>query len=161
MEDKKPGKTMDVALEVLQQAVREELEKKAKLGQQAVVCDRDGKPKVVSAKYLVRKMREEERRRESMSKLEQLKSMRDDLYAIARKHNVAKLYVFGSCARGEETPKSDIDLLAEFMPGASLLDHSHMIQDVKKLLNTKVDIVSSRGLHPYIAKRIWKEAVPL
>ncbi len=44
-------------LNVLQNAVREELEKKAKLGQQAVVCDRNGKPKVVSAKYLVRKMR--------------------------------------------------------------------------------------------------------
>ena len=34
-----------------------ELEKKAKLGQQAVVCGKNGKPKVVSAKYLVRKMR--------------------------------------------------------------------------------------------------------
>ncbi len=45
------------AVQALQEAVREELEKKAKLGQQAVVCGKDGKPKVVSAKYLVRKMR--------------------------------------------------------------------------------------------------------
>ncbi len=44
-------------LNVLREAVKEELERKAKLGQQAVVCDKNGKPKVVSAKYLVRKTR--------------------------------------------------------------------------------------------------------
>ena len=44
-------------LEVLREAVREELEKKAKLGQQAVVCDENGNVKVLSAKYLIRKMR--------------------------------------------------------------------------------------------------------
>lgn len=46
-----------IGLDALQEAVREELEKKAKLGQQAVVCGRNGKPKVVSAKYLIRKMK--------------------------------------------------------------------------------------------------------
>lgn len=50
-------KTSLLAVQVLQDAVNEELEKKAKLGQQAVVCDKNGRPKVVSAKYLVRKMR--------------------------------------------------------------------------------------------------------
>jgi hypothetical protein len=46
-----------IGLDVLREAVREELEKKAKLGQEAVVCGRNGEPKVVSAKYLVRKMK--------------------------------------------------------------------------------------------------------
>ena len=50
-------KTSLLAVQALQDAVNEELEKKAKLGQQAVVSDRNGKPKVVSARYLVRKMR--------------------------------------------------------------------------------------------------------
>ncbi len=50
-------KTSLLAAQALQDAVNEELEKKAKLGQQAVVCGKNGKPKVVSAKYLVRKMR--------------------------------------------------------------------------------------------------------
>ena len=45
------------ALEALQQAVDEELERKAKLGYKAVVADKHGRPKVVSAKYLVRKRR--------------------------------------------------------------------------------------------------------
>jgi len=47
------------ALEALQQAVDEELERKAKLGYKAVIADRNGRPKVVSAKYLVRKRRAE------------------------------------------------------------------------------------------------------
>ena len=50
-------KTSLLAVQALQDAVNEELEKKAKLGQRAVVCGKNGKPKVVSAKYLVRKMR--------------------------------------------------------------------------------------------------------
>ena len=45
------------ALEALQQAVDEELERKAKLGYKAVIADKHGRPKVVSAKYLVRKRR--------------------------------------------------------------------------------------------------------
>jgi len=47
------------ALEALQEAVDEELERKAKLGYKAVVADKHGRPKVVSAKYLVRKRRAE------------------------------------------------------------------------------------------------------
>ena len=45
------------ALEALQEAVDEELERKAKLGYKAVVADKNGRPKAVSAKYLVRKRR--------------------------------------------------------------------------------------------------------
>jgi len=44
-------------LACLQEAVDEELERKAKLGYQAVVLGKNGKPKVVSAKYLVRQRR--------------------------------------------------------------------------------------------------------
>ena len=48
---------MRKAVEALQQAVDEELERKAKLGYKAVIADKNGRPKVVSAKYLVRKRR--------------------------------------------------------------------------------------------------------
>ena len=48
---------MRKAVEAMQQAVDEELERKAKLGYKAVVADKHGRPKVVSAKYLVRKRR--------------------------------------------------------------------------------------------------------
>ena len=48
---------MRKAVEAMQQAVDEELERKAKLGYKAVIADKHGRPKVVSAKYLVRKRR--------------------------------------------------------------------------------------------------------
>ena len=48
-----------------------------------------------------------------MCQLDRLRSLRGEIYEIARKHKADKVYVFGSCARGEETPDSDIDLLVE------------------------------------------------
>ena len=48
---------MRKAVEAMQEAVDEELERKAKLGYKAVIADKNGRPKVVSAKYLVRKRR--------------------------------------------------------------------------------------------------------
>lgn len=53
------SKEMDQAVAAMQLAVDEELERKAKLGYKAVVADKNGKPKVVSARYLVRKRRAE------------------------------------------------------------------------------------------------------
>ena len=96
-----------------------------------------------------------------MCKLDELRAKREEIYRIARAYKVDKLYVFGSCARGEDTQKSDIDLLAEFHAGASLLDHSNVMREISNILHAKVDVVSSRGLHPYIAKQIWKDAIPL
>ncbi|MBO4630761.1 MAG: hypothetical protein J5858_02445 [Lentisphaeria bacterium] len=50
---------MRKAVEAMQEAVDEEMERKAKLGYKAVIADRNGRPKVVSARYLVRKRRAE------------------------------------------------------------------------------------------------------
>ena len=50
---------MRKAVEIMQEAVDEEMERKAKLGYKAVVADKHGRPKAVSAKYLVRKRRKE------------------------------------------------------------------------------------------------------
>ena len=96
-----------------------------------------------------------------MSRLELLKTKKDDIYRIVNRYHGNRVFVFGSCARKEETPESDIDLMIEFDDQASLLDHSNILCEITDLLNTKVDVVSSRGLHPYIARRIWKDAVVL
>ena len=50
---------MRKAVEAMQEAVDEEMERKAKLGYKAVIADKHGRPKAVSAKYLVRKRRAE------------------------------------------------------------------------------------------------------
>ena len=96
-----------------------------------------------------------------MSQLDRLHRLRTEIYQIARKHNAEKVYVFGSCARKEETPESDVDLLVEFNHGATLFDQIDIRDEVQTLLNCKVDVVSKRGLHPYIKRGVLAEAVEL
>ncbi len=96
-----------------------------------------------------------------MCQLDRLNQLKSKIYQIAKRYNAEKIYVFGSCARKEETPESDIDLLVEFLPNATLFDQVHIKDEVTELLNCKVDIVSKRGLHPYIRKNVLSEAIAL
>ena len=96
-----------------------------------------------------------------MCMLDEIRAKRDEIYAIARAHKAEKLWVFGSCARKEETPESDIDFLVKFGEGSSLLSHVHMINSLSAFFGRKVDVVSDRGLSPYIGKYIRKEAVAI
>ena len=96
-----------------------------------------------------------------MTQLDRLQRLKDKILEIARKHNAEKVYVFGSCARKEETPESDIDLLVEFNQAATLFDQVDIQEEVCTLLDRQVDVVSKRGLHPYIRSRILAEAVEL
>ncbi|WP_278258982.1 nucleotidyltransferase domain-containing protein [Nocardioides convexus] len=68
--------------------------------------------------------------------------------------------VFGSAARGDDRPGSDIDLLVTFAPGASLLDQADLKHHLEDLLGVSVDIVSDGGLRGNHA-RILEEARPL
>ena len=45
--------------------------------------------------------------------MDEIRAKRDEIYAIARRHKAEKLWVFGSCARREERPESDVDLLVK------------------------------------------------
>ena len=90
-----------------------------------------------------------------------LASRRDDVLRIAAKHGARNVRVFGSVARGEAGPDSDIDLLVELEPGRSLLDHAALWLELQELLGVKVDVVSERGLKPRIRDRVLAEAVAL
>ena len=96
-----------------------------------------------------------------MCMLDEIRARRDELYAIARKHKAEKLWVFGSCARKEERPDSDVDFLVNFARDASLLDVVHMKDDMQSVLSRNVDVVSERGLSPYIGKYILAERVAI
>ena len=96
-----------------------------------------------------------------MCQLDRLRSLRREIYAIARKHKAGKVYVFGSCARKEETPDSDVDILVELENGASLFDLMDLQDEYQKLLQCKVDVVSRRGLNPYLRDSVLSEAVSL
>ena len=81
-----------------------------------------------------------------MCQLDRLKQLKEEIYRIARRHNAEKLYVFGSCARREETPDSDVDFIAEFREHATLFDHGGLEYDLAKLLACKVDVVAADAL---------------
>jgi len=90
-----------------------------------------------------------------------LRSRRDEILAVARKHGARNVRVFGSVARGDAGPDSDVDFLVEMEEGRSLLDHTALLLDLRELLGRQVDVVSERALHWYVRDRVLAEAVPL
>jgi predicted nucleotidyltransferase len=93
--------------------------------------------------------------------LESLRQMRSEILHIAQAHGAKNVRVFGSVARGEEGPDSDLDLLVDLEPRRNLLDLGHLVMDLQDLLGRKVDVVEPEGLHWYIRDRVLKEAVAL
>jgi len=90
-----------------------------------------------------------------------LNNYKEHINKIAFKHGVRSIRVFGSFARGEETVDSDIDLLVELEPKRSLLDIISMKYEIEDLTGRKVDVVTAKGISPYLVEQITKEAVPL
>jgi len=75
---------------------------------------------------------------------------------------VLKAWLFGSFARGEETPRSDVDIL--FVPDRTgkpftLFTHGGMLMDLQELLNRKVDLVEEGSLRPYAAESANRDKV--
>ena len=63
---------------------------------------------------------------------------------------IVKAWLFGSFARGEETPLSDVDLLVQYADGGiSLLKHCAMINDLEELLDRPVDLIEDGTLLPF------------
>ena len=90
-----------------------------------------------------------------------LQKKRDEILRIAAQHGARNVRVFGSVARGEAGPESDVDFLVELEPGRSLLDHAALLLDLEKLLGRKVDVATERSLKERIRVRVLREAVPL
>lgn len=85
---------------------------------------------------------------------------RDEITEAARRHHAIRVRLFGSVARGEDHPGSDIDLLVDFETGSSLFDLLHLQGELESLLGHHVDVVSAGGLKPRDG-RILEEAVDL
>lgn len=92
---------------------------------------------------------------------ELLQSKRTDILQLADKYGASNVRIFGSVARDEMRPDSDIDFLIDLAPDRSLLDHIALMQDLEDLLGHKVDVATVRGLREHVKQRILKEAVPL
>ncbi len=90
-----------------------------------------------------------------------LKTYREEILAIAERHGASNVRVFGSVARGEARPDSDVDILVDLELGRSLLDHAQLQIDLEALLSRKVDVVTERGLRSHLRDRVLQEAIPL
>ena len=73
---------------------------------------------------------------------------------------IRRLSVFGSAARNELTPESDIDLLVEYEPDAriGLFDMGGHLMDLQNIVGRKVDLVTPKGLCPYIRDEVLYDA---
>ena len=86
---------------------------------------------------------------------------RDMILGIARSHGARSIRVFGSHARGEAKPDSDLDLLVQLEDGRSLLDIVAMKQDLEDLLGCRVDVVTEASVSPYLRSEVMAHSVPL
>lgn len=75
-----------------------------------------------------------------------------------KRFNAANPRVFGSVARGEDRPDSDLDILVDALPGTTLFDLGGLLEELKTMLGVEVDVVTSGGLHSDIRARVLKEA---
>lgn len=90
-----------------------------------------------------------------------IRSHREQLLALARRHGVTNVRVFGSMARGDAREDSGVDLLVSLPSGTSGLALGGLLMDAEELLGRRVDVVTEQGLHPALRERVLTEAVPL
>jgi len=92
---------------------------------------------------------------------EVIREKREEILRLAAARGATKVRVFGSVARGDAGPESDVDLLVELDEDRTLFDLGHLLLDLEELLGRMVDLVTENALHPYIRGRVLREAVQL
>ena len=90
-----------------------------------------------------------------------LLSKRQEIMQIASRNGAYNVRVFGSVARGEARPDSDVDFLVNLEANRSLLDLARLLRELQTLLDCPVDVVTEAGLRPRLRSQVLKEARPL
>lgn len=80
---------------------------------------------------------------------------------ITEKYSVSEIGIFGSYVRGEQTEKSDIDILVDFNRGIGFFKFLELEELLGTMLHRKVDLVSKQGLKPIIGDYILREVILL
>ena len=94
-----------------------------------------------------------------MSPSESLRTHRQTIREIVARHLARNARVFGSVARGDDTDGSDIDLLVDPLPGATLLDLGALQIELEDALGLRVDLLTPDDLPPTFRERVLREAV--
>src|SRR5512140_407329 len=96
-----------------------------------------------------------------MTTLDAVRTRRAQIAELARKHGATNVRIFGSVVRGEDRPDSDIDLLVDAPGPTSAWFPAGLILDLEKLLSRRVEIITERGLNPFIRDQVLREAQPI
>ena len=96
-----------------------------------------------------------------MGALDAVRDKQSEIQSIAARHGAGNLRVFGSVARGEARPDSDVDFLIDIVGPTPPWFPGGLLADLETALGRRVDIVIARSLHPLIRESVLREAVPL
>ena len=93
--------------------------------------------------------------------MNELRSRREAILAIACRYGACNLRIFKSVVRGDADSTSDVDFLVELEPGRSVMDLGGVLMDLQEHLHCKVDVMTPAMLKPRIRERVLREATPL
>ena len=79
------------------------------------------------------------------------------LVEVCRNHGTRRVALFGSFARGEADPKSDIDLIVDFLRPTGFLALVKLERELSEALGRKVDLLTERAISPHLRERILEE----
>ncbi|MGD9656522.1 MAG: nucleotidyltransferase family protein [Methylocystis sp.] len=96
-----------------------------------------------------------------MPLLDTLLEKRVDLLRAAERHGASNLRLFGSVARRAETPSSDVDILIDLAEDRGFAEFLALAEELEALIGRKVDLITSRGISPYLKPLIDRESLTL
>lgn len=96
-----------------------------------------------------------------MAVAEEIRTKREDILRLAARYGARNVRLFGSVARGEAGPGSDVDFLLDMEPGRTLLDLGGLLYDLRELLQRPVDVVTEKGLKERVRPHVLSDAIPL
>ena len=94
-----------------------------------------------------------------MNKPYTVREIENKISKTARQYGVQKAYLFGSYARGEAQPESDIDLCIEKGEIRTLFQLSGFCQDLEEVLENKVDVITTTGISSNFKEQIKKDMI--
>lgn len=93
--------------------------------------------------------------------IKSLRNIKAKSLIILKKNGVKKAGIFGSYARGDQKKSSDIDFIIQFSKGKNFFDLVGLKLELEEKLNTKVDIITYKSIHPLLKDNILREEVKI
>ncbi len=93
--------------------------------------------------------------------IEDVRARREEILSLAELHGAYNVRIFGSVARDEATPESDVDVIASFVKGTSIFEVVGLWQDLQDLLGCEVDLIADHPEGGRVMRAALREAVAL